>query len=105
LRALAFSIVLALQQQGIFTWGEWAETLGRAIRHAQQQGDPDTGQNYYRHWLAALERLVADRRLSDPPTLARYRDAWARAAARTPHGAPIELTEADFVNDHSALDL
>lgn len=103
--AQAFSIVLALQQQGIFTWGEWAETLGREIRHAQQQGDPDTGQNYYRHWLAALERLVADRRLSDPSTLARYRDAWARAAARTPHGAPIELTEADFVNDHSALDL
>jgi nitrile hydratase accessory protein len=90
---------------GYFHLGEWAETLGRAIRHAQQQGDPDTGQNYYRHWLAALERLVADKRLSDPSTLARYRDAWTRAASRTPHGAPIELMEADFVNDHSALNL
>ncbi|MEY9616152.1 hypothetical protein ABIF21_009026 [Bradyrhizobium elkanii] len=29
-------------------------------------------------------------------TLHRYRDAWDRAADRTPHGKPIELTAADF---------
>ncbi|HEX5876990.1 MAG TPA: nitrile hydratase accessory protein, partial [Actinomycetota bacterium] len=47
-------------------------------------------------WLAALERLIADKRLSDPAELARYRDAWKRAADRTPHGTPIELEPQDF---------
>jgi hypothetical protein len=28
--------------------------------------------------------------------LARTRDAWDRAAERTPHGAPIELAPQDF---------
>jgi hypothetical protein len=63
---------------------------------AQAGGDPDTGETYYRHWLAALERLVADKRLSDQAELARYRDAWKRAAGRTPHGTPIELEPQDF---------
>jgi len=31
-----------------------------------------------------------------PETLARYHDAWDRAADRTPHGQPIELTPDDF---------
>jgi hypothetical protein len=48
------------------------------------------------HWLAALERVVADKRLSDHEELARYRDAWRRAADRTPHGTPIELEPQDF---------
>ena len=29
-------------------------------------------------------------------TLARYRHAWEHAAARTPHGTPIELAPEDF---------
>ena len=29
-------------------------------------------------------------------TLTRYRDAWDRAADRTPHGTPIELSPDDF---------
>jgi hypothetical protein len=28
--------------------------------------------------------------------LAAYRDAWERAAGRTPHGQPIELKAGDF---------
>ena len=58
---------------------------------------PDlVGETYYRHWLNALERLVASKGVSDAPTLARYRDAWDHAAGRTPHGAPIELRAEDF---------
>ena len=51
---------------------------------------------YYRHWLAALERIVAEKGVADGRTLARYRDAWDRAADRTPHGLPIELRPDDF---------
>jgi nitrile hydratase accessory protein len=94
--AQAFAMTLALHQRGIFTWPEWAATLGDEIKRAQQGGDPDTGETYYHHWLNALERLVAEKNLSDRATLKRYHDAWDHAADRTPHGMPIELKREDF---------
>ena len=57
--AQAFAIALALYERGLFTWPEWAATLADEIKRAQMAGDPDTGETYYHHWLAALERLVA----------------------------------------------
>lgn len=94
--AQAFAITLALHRRGLFTWTEWSGRLAAEINRAEAGGDRDTGETYYRHWLAALERLVADKRLSDQAELARYRDAWKRAADRTPHGTPIELAPQDF---------
>ena len=94
--AQAFALALGLHDKGLFTWPEWAAALSGEIKAAQAAGDPDTGQTYYRHWLNALERLVAEKGIADPTTLARYRDAWDHAADRTPHGAPIELRPEDF---------
>lgn len=94
--AQAFAMALALQKRGLFTWGEWAAALGDEIKRAHRAGDPDTGETYYRHWLAALERLVSDKGVASEETLGRYRDAWGRAADRTPHGTPIELSADDF---------
>ena len=94
--AQAFAMTLALYRKGLFTWPEWAETLGAEIKRAQRAGDPDTGDTYYRHWLNALERLVAEKGLAERTDLARCRDAWHRAADRTPHGMPIELRAEDF---------
>ena len=94
--ARAFAMALALHDRGLFAWTEWAATLGEEIRRAQAAGDPDTGETYYRHWLAALERMVTAKGLTTPEALARYCDAWDHAADRTPHGAPIELRADDF---------
>ncbi len=94
--AQAFAMALALHKRGLFTWPEWAATLGAEIKRAQAAGDPDRGDTYYRHWLAALERLVAEKGVADPGTLARYRNAWDHAADRTPHGHPITLRSEDF---------
>jgi nitrile hydratase accessory protein len=96
--AQAFAMALALHERGLFTWNEWAGALAREITRAQACGDPDTGETYYRHWLAALERLIAEKGVTTPDTLLRTRDAWERAADRTPHGAPIELKSEDFQN-------
>ena len=96
--AQAFALALSLQERGVFTWSEWAAILGDEIKKAQAAGDPDTGETYYQHWLATLERIVAEKGLSDPHTLARTRDAWEHACARTPHGTPIELQARDFVD-------
>jgi nitrile hydratase accessory protein len=94
--AQAFAMALALHERGLFTWNEWAATIADEIKRAQAAGDPDTGETYYRHWLNTLERLVAEKGVTDRNTLARYRDAWDHAADRTPHGKPIELTPDDF---------
>ena len=94
--AQAFAIALSLNERGAFSSNEWAAVLGEEIKKAQAARDPDTGETYYHHWLAALERLVAAKGLADAETLSRTREAWQRACARTPHGAPIGLRPGDF---------
>jgi nitrile hydratase accessory protein len=96
--AQAFAMTLALHERGLFSWPEWAAMLGEEIKRAQAAGDPDTGETYYRHWLNALERIVAAKGLADVTMLARYRHAWHHAADRTPHGTPIELRPDDFAD-------
>jgi len=94
--AQAFAMALTLHDRGVFTWPEWAAALAAEIKRAQAAGDPDTGETYYRHWLATLEGLVATKGVSTHETLHRYRDAWDHAADRTPHGQPIVLRPEDF---------
>jgi nitrile hydratase accessory protein len=97
--AEAFALAVSLKERGLFNWTEWAATLGDEIKKAQASGDPDTGETYYRHWLAALERIVAEKGVVERGVLTRTRDAWQRACARTPHGTPIELRPEDFSDD------
>ncbi|MGV7217617.1 nitrile hydratase accessory protein [Bradyrhizobium sp. UFLA05-112] len=94
--AQAFAMALTLHERGVFTWSEWASALAEEIRRAQAAGDPDTGETYYLHWLATLEKLVATKGVTSTETLHRYRNAWDHAADRTPHGQPIVLRAEDF---------
>lgn len=94
--AQAFAMTLTLYDRGLFTWGEWAAALAAEIKRAQASGDPDTGETYYRHWLAALERMIADKGVASMEILHRTRDAWDHACDRTPHGQPIKLRATDF---------
>ena len=95
--AHAFAMAVRLHQRGLFTWPQWAATLAEEIERAQDAGDPDTGTTYYRHWLAALERLADKTGAASEADQARTREAWRRAADRTPHGMPIELRDEDFI--------
>jgi nitrile hydratase accessory protein len=94
--AHAFAMALALYERGLFAWGEWARMLGEEIKKAQAAGDPDTGETYYHHWLATLERMVAAKGATSAQALEQHYQAWERAMHRTPHGKPIELTAEDF---------
>jgi len=94
--AQSFAMALALHKTGLFKWSEWTATLADEIKRAQAAGDPADGTTYYRHWQAALERVIAAKGLADRAAIDRYSDAWSRAARRTPHGTPIALTPADF---------
>jgi nitrile hydratase accessory protein len=95
-QAQAFAMTLQLHQRGLFSWPEWAAALAARISAAQAAGDPDLGDTYYQHWLAALEDLVAAKGVADAAELARCAQAWDHAADRTPHGQPIVLEPGDF---------
>jgi nitrile hydratase accessory protein len=91
--AQAFAMAVALNERGTFTWSEWAAALAAEIKAAQAAGDPDSGDTYYHHWLAALEKLVAAKALASQAELLQRRDRWDRAARATPHGQPIVLCD------------
>jgi nitrile hydratase accessory protein len=87
--AQVFALAVALHERGLFTWPEWSAALGHQVSEAGDDPDP-------RDWLAALELLLDEKGVADAPTIARYADAWGRAARRTPHGTPIELRPEDL---------
>jgi nitrile hydratase accessory protein len=93
-QAQAFALAVRLSEQGHFTWKEWADTLAGELKAAADRGEPDDGSRYYEHWLAALERLVASKQLTDPAELLTRKDEWADAFRHTPHGEPVELRKA-----------
>ena len=90
-QAQAFAMAVKLSEQGHFTWKEWAAALADELRAAANRGEPDDGSRYYEHWLAALERLVTAKGLTEPTALIARKEAWTEAYRRTPHGRPVEL--------------
>jgi nitrile hydratase accessory protein len=79
-----FALAVKLHDGGAFTWPEWAEALGKALRDAPER-------LYYESWLAALEALVERKGLMSHDERHARIEAWDRAARATPHGKPIEL--------------
>lgn len=92
--AQAFAMTLRLHEQGAFTWPEWTEALSGEIRAARDRGDPDLGDTYYQHWLAALEKLTFAKGLVARAETEQRKQDWRRAYLNTPHGQPIDLAAA-----------
>jgi len=93
-QAQAFALAVRLSEQGHFTWKEWAAALADELKAAADRSEPDDGSRYYQHWLAALERLVTEKGLSNPNEMRIRKEAWADAYRHTPHGKPVELSAA-----------
>lgn len=89
--AQAFAMTLALHERGLFSWPEWSRALAAELAAAEIQGE--SADAYYRHWLAALEKLAAAKGVCSAGELTRYRRAWEELAERTPHGQPLVLSE------------
>jgi len=87
-QAQAFALVIGLHETGLFDWTEWATALSQQLANAEN----DSADNYYNHWLSALESLIADKGLTTSEAINAREQEWHDAAARTPHGEPILLT-------------
>jgi nitrile hydratase accessory protein len=81
-QASAFAMTVALNERGLFTWSEWAETLGAELK---------SGASYYECWLRALETIVTRKGATSAHEIGETAEAWRRAAHATPHGQPIVL--------------
>jgi len=92
--AQAFALALRLHEQGHFSWKEWADALSTEIAEATNRGEDNSGENYYRHWLRALESLVTQSGLASKADLDARQQAWQRAHENTPHGEPVALANA-----------
>ncbi len=89
--AEAFAIAVALEARGAFSWPEWTETFGAVLAEHGQRRDLDGGDDYFRAWIAALERICAAKGLADAGALAALREDWEAAYLRTPHGMPVRV--------------
>ena len=88
-QAQAFALAVKLSEQRHFSWTEWAEALGAELKSAADRGEPDDGSRYYEHWLAALERLVVEKGLTDQDAM-RERKRRGRKPTSIPHtGNPL----------------
>jgi nitrile hydratase accessory protein len=87
-QAQAFAMTVSLHAAGVFTWREWAGALAAELA---AHGAADDGSHYYEHWLAALEKLVAEKKIVPEQEMERRVNDWDAAARATPHGRPIEL--------------
>lgn len=85
-QAQAFAMIVALHEQGLFTWGEWTAALSEALK----AGGPD-GAEYYLCWVVALETILDAKLGTTGAQRADLEQAWHRAARATPHGQPICL--------------
>jgi nitrile hydratase accessory protein len=94
-QAHAFALAVKLSEAGVFSWAEWAEALGAELAAVAERSESDDGSRYYYHWLAALERLVADKRLVGLPALLARKREWEEAYRHTPHGKPVTLRGAE----------
>jgi nitrile hydratase accessory protein len=102
-QAQAFALAVKLSEQGHFTWNEWATALADELQDGVRRGEPDDGSRYYEHWLAALEKLVAEKGLTDSAALLTRKQAWVSAYRSNPHGQPVELPSSSGISEFLML--
>lgn len=88
--ATAFAIKAHLTATGAIDASDFAAALGEELR--KDHAAADEGTAYFVAFVAALERVAAP--IAPGDALDAERSAWREAAARTPHGEPIVLTDA-----------
>ena len=85
--AEAFSLAVALNRQGAFSWSEWTDLFAATLREVPAESSESVEAAYYRRWLLALEDL-------SPAKVSRRLQKWrdAKRSGATPICAPRTAT-------------
>ncbi|WP_150525020.1 nitrile hydratase accessory protein [Roseibium sediminis] len=89
--ARVFAMTIKAHEAGLFSWNEWAETLGAELHKDDDLPLGTAAPGYYDHWLAAFEKLLTAKGVATGSVLSDLKSAWDNAAKSTPHGQPIVL--------------
>ncbi len=87
-QAQVFAMTVKLHENDVFSWSEWTQALGRELTKA---GPQDRAENYYLHWMSALEKLASEKGIVLDSERETRKSAWDKAARATAHGKPILL--------------
>jgi len=91
--AQVFALTVHLSQEGHFTWPEWTETFGEALKRHGLAKELDGGDDYFEAWLDALEGMLSSLQAASPERVAKVSLAWRDAYLATPHGKPVHLAD------------
>ncbi|MDJ0820864.1 MAG: nitrile hydratase accessory protein [Paracoccaceae bacterium] len=91
--AQAFALAVHLNEQGAFSWPDWAEVFGAVLAEHGLAKELDGGDDYFLAWVTALERICAQKGLAEAAVLADLKARWEAAYLSTPHGAPVKLSD------------
>jgi nitrile hydratase accessory protein len=89
-----FGMAVALNDQGMYPWREFRDTLVQRIAEADAADD---GSTYYERFLAAFERLALEKGLVTPEELEVRTEEYAS-------GARSDFEEDDHDHDHDHHD-
>ncbi len=89
--AQAFALAVHLNERSAFSWPDWAQVFGAVLAEHGLSKELDGGDDYFLAWVAALERICAERGLAEAAVLADLKARWESAYLSTPHGAPVKL--------------
>jgi nitrile hydratase accessory protein len=63
-QARAFSVVVAMHQQGVFEWNEFQSRLIEKVQNNDHGGEMSKAV-YYRQWMAAFQQLIIDKEICE----------------------------------------
>ena len=90
-QAQAFARTAQMHKAGHSSLTEWADLCGAEIAAATQAGRGCGNEDYYLCWLAALEKILAEKAFISPDQRAARKEAWLQAHLHTAHGEPVVL--------------
>lgn len=94
-QAELYACTHALCQRGLFSWTEWAAAFSAQIATHPQARDEGIEQAYFRQWLAAFETLLARNGICAAQDITALAARWRKAYLHTPHGQPVDLSNAE----------
>jgi len=89
--AQVFALTVHLNEQGHFTWTDWATRFGATLKRNGTMAELNGGDDYFSAWLDTLEALLRDLGTAEATEIASLAEAWRAAYLSTPHGAPVRL--------------
>ena len=79
-------MVVILNEKGLFTRSEWVDVFSSILESAGPDDDPE---NYYYHWMKALETITNRKGVIGIAESIKRKDKWDKVAKATPHGSPV----------------